>query len=142
MHPAWLRIWYQLYQNQWDCQGLVVLQGNDTLPGHLISRKPVKTSRFLHVPRKSGGQVVSAIGTWNGQVLVVVLLGRGIIEPYQATKEQKMQNQLTVAQLIAILQALPNQNALVEMAMNQEYQAAVEADDIHVWSDDLVIIGE
>lgn len=85
---------------------------------------------------------MSAIGTWNGQVLVVVLLGRGIIEPYQATKEQKMQNQLTVAQLIAILQALPNQNALVEMAMNQEYQAAVEADDIHVWSDDLVIIGE
>ena len=35
-----------------------------------------------------------------------------------------MQNQLTVAQLIAILQALPNQNALVEMAMNQEYQQA------------------
>jgi len=53
-----------------------------------------------------------------------------------------MQNQLTVAQLIAILQALPNQNALVEMAMNQEYQQAVEADDIHVWSEELVIIGE
>lgn len=53
-----------------------------------------------------------------------------------------MQNQLTVAELIRILQALPNQNALVEMAMNQEYQSAVEADDIHVWGDDLVIIGE
>jgi hypothetical protein len=50
--------------------------------------------------------------------------------------------QLTVAELIAILQALPNQNALVEMAMNQEYQQAVEAGDVHVWSEDLVIIGE
>jgi len=30
----------------------------------------------------------------------------------------------------------------VDMAMNQEYQQAVEADDIHVWSEELVIIGE
>jgi len=53
-----------------------------------------------------------------------------------------MMNQLTVAELIAILQALPNQNARVDMAMNQEYQHAVCAEDVHVWSDDLVIIGE
>lgn len=53
-----------------------------------------------------------------------------------------MTNQLTVAELIRALQALPNQNALVEMAMNQEYQSPVEADDIHVWGEDLVIIGE
>jgi len=50
--------------------------------------------------------------------------------------------QLTVAELVRVLQSLPNQNALVDMAMNQEYQQAVEADDIHVWSEDLVIIGE
>ena len=53
-----------------------------------------------------------------------------------------MMNQLTVAELIAVLQALPNQNALVEMAMNQEYQNAVYAEDVHVWDDNLVIIGE
>jgi hypothetical protein len=53
-----------------------------------------------------------------------------------------MMNQLTVADLIRILQALPNQNALVEMAMNQEYQNAVCAEDIHVWDEGLVIIGE
>ena len=53
-----------------------------------------------------------------------------------------MTNQLTVAQLIALLQALPNQNALVDMAMNQEYQQPVYADDINHYSDDLVIIGE
>ena len=53
-----------------------------------------------------------------------------------------MTNQLTVAELIAVLQALPNQNALVDMAMNQEYQNPVCADDIHVWSEELVIIGE
>jgi hypothetical protein len=88
------------------------------------------------------------------------------MEPYQTTKEQKMTNQpttgsrlghylarqemhtvtprtqLTVAELVRVLQSLPNQNALVDMAMNQEYQQAVEADDIHVWSEDLVIIGE
>jgi len=53
-----------------------------------------------------------------------------------------MENQLTVAELIRILQALPNQNARVDMAMNQEYQNAVCADDIHLWGDDLVCIGE
>lgn len=53
-----------------------------------------------------------------------------------------MQNQLTVAELIKILQALPNQNARVEHAMNMEYQDVLEASDIHVWSEDLVIIGE
>ena len=53
-----------------------------------------------------------------------------------------MENQLTVAELIRVLQALPNQDALVDMAMNQEYQAAVCASDVTVWSDDLVIIGE
>ena len=53
-----------------------------------------------------------------------------------------MENQLTVAQLVALLQALPNQDALVEMAMNQEYQCAVEASDLHVWGDNLVVIGE
>ena len=50
--------------------------------------------------------------------------------------------QLTVAQLFEILQSLPNQNALVDMAMNQEYQQEVTADDIHVWHDELVIIGQ
>ena len=53
-----------------------------------------------------------------------------------------MENVLTVSQLIALLQALPNQDARVEMAMNQEYQNEVYASDIHVWGDDLVIIGE
>ena len=53
-----------------------------------------------------------------------------------------MENVLTVSQLIEILQALPNQDARVEMAMNQEYQDEVYASDIHVWGDDLVIIGE
>ena len=52
-----------------------------------------------------------------------------------------MTEQLTVAQLIEILKAVPNQNALVDMAMNQEYQSAVQASDINVY-DDLVIIGE
>ena len=52
-----------------------------------------------------------------------------------------MTNQLTVAQLIAILQTIPNQNALVDMAMNQEYQCAVQASDINVYGD-LVVIGE
>jgi hypothetical protein len=48
---------------------------------------------------------------------------------------------LTVAELIQILQALPNQDARVEMAMNQEYQNEVVASDIHDYGD-LVIIGE
>lgn len=52
-----------------------------------------------------------------------------------------MQNQLTVAQLITILQALPNQNALVDIFI-REYQCPVIAEDIHVWSEELVIIGE
>jgi hypothetical protein len=52
-----------------------------------------------------------------------------------------MTNQLTVAELILILQAIPNQNALVDMAMNQEYQDHVVASDINVFGD-LVIIGE
>ena len=53
-----------------------------------------------------------------------------------------MQTQLTVAELIRILQALPNQEALVEHAMNMEYQEALEASDIHVESEELVIIGQ
>lgn len=53
-----------------------------------------------------------------------------------------MTNQLTVAELIRVLQALPNQDALVEHAMNMEYQDVLTADDIHVWNDNLVIIGE
>ena len=52
-----------------------------------------------------------------------------------------MTNQLTVAQLIAILQAIPNQNARVDMAMEQEYQNAVLASDINDYGD-LVVIGE
>jgi hypothetical protein len=52
-----------------------------------------------------------------------------------------MENQLTVAQLIDILQNLPNQNALVDVAMNQEYQDNLVASYIQVWDDDLVIIG-
>ena len=52
-----------------------------------------------------------------------------------------MTNQLTVAELIQILQAIPNQNARVDMAMNQEYQEPVYADDINVLGD-LVVIGE
>lgn len=50
-----------------------------------------------------------------------------------------MQTQLTVAELIRILQALPDQDASVEMAMNQEYQSPVFASDIHVWGDTIVI---
>jgi hypothetical protein len=53
-----------------------------------------------------------------------------------------MEPQLTVAELIRVLRALPNQDALVEMAMNQEYQDAVYASDVTVWSDELVIIGQ
>ena len=52
-----------------------------------------------------------------------------------------MEHQLTVAQLIEILQALPDQDAGVEMAMNQEYQSPVYASDVHVWGD-TVVIGE
>ena len=52
-----------------------------------------------------------------------------------------MTNQLTVAELIQILQALPNQAALVDMTMNQEYQNAIEASDINDYGD-LVVIGE
>jgi hypothetical protein len=52
-----------------------------------------------------------------------------------------MQDQLTVAQLIQLLQAIPNQNALVDIAINQEYQDPVMASDIHDCGD-LVIIGE
>jgi 4-hydroxy-3-methylbut-2-enyl diphosphate reductase len=50
-------------------------------------------------------------------------------------------NQLTVAELIQLLQAIPNQNARVDMAMNQEYQNAIEASDINDYGD-LVVIGE
>jgi hypothetical protein len=49
---------------------------------------------------------------------------------------------LTVAELIRVLQGLPNQNALVDIAMRQEYQDALEAGDIRVWDENLVIIGE
>jgi hypothetical protein len=52
-----------------------------------------------------------------------------------------MRDQLTVAQLIAILQAIPNQAALVDIAINQEYQDPVMAADIHDFGD-LVVIGE
>jgi hypothetical protein len=52
-----------------------------------------------------------------------------------------MEPQLTVAELIRILQALPDQHAMVEMAMNQEYQSPVYASDVHVWGD-TVVIGE
>ena len=52
-----------------------------------------------------------------------------------------MENQLTVAELIRILQAIPNQNALVDMAMSQEYQNEVVASDIIDYGD-LVVIGE
>ncbi len=52
-----------------------------------------------------------------------------------------MENQLTVAELIRILQAIPNQNALVDMAMNQEYQSEVVASDVHDFGD-TVTIGE
>ena len=53
-----------------------------------------------------------------------------------------MQDSLTVSQLIALLQALPNQDARVEIAMNQEYQNEIYASDIHEWGTDLVVIGE
>lgn len=53
-----------------------------------------------------------------------------------------MEPQLTVAELIRILQALPHQDARVEIAMNQEYQDAICASDVHVWGEDLVVIGE
>jgi len=52
-----------------------------------------------------------------------------------------MTNQLTVAELIQLLQAIPNQNTRVDMAMNQEYQNAIEASDINDYGD-LVVIGE
>jgi hypothetical protein len=61
---------------------------------------------------------------------------------YTTEKGKNMENQLTVARLIELLQALPNQDALVEMAMNQEYQNDVCESDIHVWADNLVVIGE
>jgi hypothetical protein len=71
-------------------------------------------------------------------------LGTGMSR-YMARQEMHTvtpRTQLTVAELVRVLQSLPNQNALVDMAMNQEYQQAVLPDDIHVWSEDLVIIGE
>ena len=52
-----------------------------------------------------------------------------------------MENQLTVAELIRILQAIPDQTASVYMAMNHEYQAEVVASDVHDYGD-TVIIGE
>jgi hypothetical protein len=42
-----------------------------------------------------------------------------------------MQNQLTVAQLIEILQELPG-DMFVEMGMNQEYQQPVTREEIRV----------
>lgn len=53
-----------------------------------------------------------------------------------------MDTNLTVADLIRILSALPNPDARVEIAINQEYQVGVEASDVHVWGEDLVVIGE
>ena len=52
-----------------------------------------------------------------------------------------MENQLTVAELIRILQALPNQDASVYIAINQEYQSEVVASDVHDFGD-TVTIGE
>jgi hypothetical protein len=74
--------------------------------------------------------------------MVAIFTGSGILHSIvnQQTKGKQM-NQLTVAELIRILQAIPNQNALVDMAMNQEYQNAVVASDIHDFGD-TVTIGE
>ena len=78
--------------------------------------------------------------SWLALLLVVQL--RLWVNFYTKEKGKNMENQLTVARLIELLQALPNQDALVEMAMNQEYQDAVYENDIHVWGDNLVVIGE
>ena len=48
--------------------------------------------------------------------------------------------QLTVSELIDILQALPNQKALVDIAMNWEYQRPLRAAGIRVERDNLVVI--
>jgi DNA polymerase III epsilon subunit-like protein len=68
--------------------------------------------------------------------------GSGILHSIvnQQTKGKQM-NQLTVAELIRILQALPNQDASVYIAINQEYQCEVVASDVHDYGD-TVIIGE
>ena len=51
--------------------------------------------------------------------------------------------QLTVSELIAILQDLPDQKALVEISMNMEYQRPLRASGICVERDNnLVVIGD
>lgn len=47
--------------------------------------------------------------------------------------------QLTVSELIAILQALPNQDALVQISMNWEYQEPLRASGIRLEYDYVVI---
>jgi hypothetical protein len=49
----------------------------------------------------------------------------------QSRKEQKMENTLTVAELIAILSRLDG-TMKVEIGMNQEYQRGIGAEDIRV----------
>ena len=49
--------------------------------------------------------------------------------------------QLTVSELIAILRALPNQDALVQIAMNLEYQEPLRASGIRL-EYDYVVIGD
>jgi hypothetical protein len=49
----------------------------------------------------------------------------------QSRKEQKMENTLTVAELIAILSRLDG-TMKVEIGMNQEYQRGIDAEDIRV----------
>ena len=51
----------------------------------------------------------------------------------------KKEPTITVSELIAILQALPNQDALVQIAMNLEYQEPICASGIRLENDYVVI---
>jgi hypothetical protein len=50
-----------------------------------------------------------------------------------------MEPMITVSELIDILKALPDQDALVQIAMNDEYQSPLRADGIRL-EDDYVVI--
>ena len=52
-----------------------------------------------------------------------------------------MEPTITVSELIAILQALPDQDALVEISMNDEYQCPLRSDGVRLEDDYVVIEG-
>lgn len=51
----------------------------------------------------------------------------------------QMEPMITVSELIDILKALPDQDALVQISMNDEYQSPLRADCIRL-EDDYVVI--